>query len=257
MVNKICLNCKTSFKGRNNRKFCSQKCFGLFNGFKKGDSPWNKGKKTTYKHGSGWKLSKKALKNHHFPTKEECSYWKGKIFTEEHRSHISESLIGKEVSKETRQRMSVAKTGCASWFKGKKRKPFSKEHKRKLSEYQKENLRSKDYYQKIGLLGVKKQQDAKEPTSIEKKLYEELKNRGILFEKQRLINGKFLVDAYIPSLNLVIEADGDYWHSLNRVKKHDKAKNAYLTKCGYSLLRITGTEIRDDTFKLKLDEEIN
>lgn len=103
-----------------------------------------------------------------------------------------------------------------------------------------------------GLKGLLKQQTMKEPTSIEKKVYEELKVRGILFEKQRLINGKFLVDAYIPSLNLVIEADGDYWHSLDRVKKRDKAKNAYLTKCGYNLLRLTETEINNGLFKERL-----
>lgn len=84
------------------------------------------------------------------------------------------------------------------------------------------------------------------PTSIEKKVYQELKNRGFLFEKQKLINGKFLVDAYIPVLNLVIECDGDYWHSLDRIIKRDKTKNAYLTKCGFNLLHLTETEINKD-----------
>ena len=57
-------------------------------------------------------------------------------------------------------------------------------------------------------------------TSIEFKVYNELKRTGFLFEKQKLINGKFLVDAFIPSLNLVIEADGCYWHKCE--------------KCGYN-----------------------
>jgi len=48
------------------------------------------------------------------------------------------------------------------------------------------------------------------PTLIEIKLYEELKRRGLLFETQKLINGRFLVDVYVPSLNLIIEADGKY-----------------------------------------------
>ena len=61
-------------------------------------------------------------------------------------------------------------------------------------------------------------------------------------------NGKFLVDVYIPSLNLIIEADGDYWHSLDRVIKKDKAENAYLKKCGYNFLRLSEMEINNTDF---------
>lgn len=98
------------------------------------------------------------------------------------------------------------------------------------------------------IAGLLKQQKMKEPTSIEKKLYDGLKNRGLLFETQKLINGKFIVDAYIPSLNLIVEADGDYWHNLDRVVKKDKAENAYLTKCGYNILRLSETEINNTNF---------
>ena len=122
---------------------------------------------------------------------------------------------------------------------------------RKLNEAEVEKMRQ------YGLKGLIKQQNMKEPTSIEKKVYEELKNRGLLFEKQKLINGKFLVDAYIPSLNLVIEADGDYWHSLDRVVKKDRAENAYLTKCGFNLLRLSETEINNGEYKSKIRKGVN
>ncbi|GAG53584.1 unnamed protein product, partial [marine sediment metagenome] len=112
--------------------------------------------------------------------------------------------------------------------------------------------KSKSFYHKIGTMSAIKQQSSKEPTSIEKKVYDELKARGLLFETQKLINGRFLVDAWIPSLNLIIEADGDYWHGLDRVKKRDKAKNAYLKTCGFNLLRLTETEINNGSFKEKL-----
>lgn len=102
------------------------------------------------------------------------------------------------------------------------------------------------------LKGLIKQQNMKESTSIEKAVYDHLLLKGFLFEKQKLINGKFLVDAYIPSLNLVIEADGAYWHSLDRVMKKDKAENAYLQKCGYNLVRLTETEIKDGSFKERM-----
>lgn len=124
----------------------------------------------------------------------------------------------------------------------------------KFTNNHKNNLRlsiSLDKRREIGMLGLVSQQNSKLPTSIERKLYEELKNRGLLFETQKLINGRFLVDAYIPSLNLVIEADGDYWHSLDRVVKKDKAENAYLKKCGFKTIRISEKEINSgDYYKI-------
>jgi very-short-patch-repair endonuclease len=84
---------------------------------------------------------------------------------------------------------------------------------------------------------------SKQPTGIEKTLYDYLLLKGIIFETQKIINGRFIVDAYIPSLNLVIEADGKYWHT---------AENAYLTKCGYKLLRLTEEEINNGNFKERL-----
>jgi len=93
-----------------------------------------------------------------------------------------------------------------------------------------------------------------DPTSIEKKVYEELKSRGLLFENQKLIGNKFVVDAYIPSLNLVVECDGDYWHSLPNNKRRDKSKDAYLRKCGYNILRLTELEINNGGFREKLKD---
>jgi len=125
----------------------------------------------------------------------------------------------------------------------------------KTSDKARENLskskigtKSKAHYEKIGLKGLMAQQNSKEPTSIEIKLYEELEARHLSFEAQKLINGKFLVDAYIPKLNLVIEVDGDYWHSLDRVVKKDKAENAYLKKCGYDMIRLSELEINSGVF---------
>ena len=51
-----------------------------------------------------------------------------------------------------------------------------------------------------------------------------------------------------PCLNLMIEADGKYWHNLEKVKKKDKAENAYLTKCGYKILRLSEKEIMKGEF---------
>lgn len=184
--------------------------------------------------------------------------------TAEHKRALSERMKGNKCC-----------IGMRGWAKGKK---FSLEHRIKLS-IAKKGLRQSEAHKKaisiankkagvglwmrnkwtpermkaMSIKGILKQQTMKEPTGIEKKLYEELKRRGLLFETQKIINGRFLVDAYIPSLNLIIEADGEYWHSLPRVVGKDKAENAYLTKCGYKLLRLTETEINNGSFKNKLN----
>lgn len=103
------------------------------------------------------------------------------------------------------------------------------------------------------LVDVQRQQNSKNPTSIERIFYDFLFKKNIVFEKQHLINDKFLVDAYIPSLNLIIEADGKYWHSLPRVVKKDRAENAYLQKCGFNLLRLTEMEINNGSFVNRLE----
>lgn len=161
----------------------------------------------------------------------------------EWKKRLSDSLKGNKNalgairSKETRKKISKSHIGLKPTEK-------SKEKMRKA--------KSKSFYQNIGVMSALKQQSNKNPTSIEKKVYEELKTRGFLFETQKLINGRFVVDAYIPSLNLVIEADGDYWHSLERMEKKDKAENAYLTKCGYNLLRLSEKEINNGRFRRRL-----
>ena len=169
---------------------------------------------------------------------------KGKIISNKWRKNISDSLKGRVFSEEHKRKISQKLKGIKK----------SDEHRKKLSEVRKKEafLLGKKHFHNLGLLGAKSLGE-RNPTSIEKKVYQELKERGILFETQKLINGKFLVDAYIPSLNLIIEADGDYWHSLDRVIKKDRAENAYLTKCGYNLLRLTETEINNGGFRQRME----
>ena len=47
-------------------------------------------------------------------------------------------------------------------------------------------------------------------------------------------------DFYLPTFNLLIEFDGEYWHSLDSAKKNDIAKNEIAKRKGYKLVRIKG-----------------
>lgn len=129
----------------------------------------------------------------------------------------------------------ASKKGKPSWNKGKK---LSKEHRKKV-------LVS-------SLKGRIKQAQMKEPTSIEKIVYNYLYNKGITFEKQKPIGNRFIVDTYIPSLNLVIEIDGNYWHSTIRGIKTDERKNCYLSQKGYNLIRLSEDEVKNGNFKERI-----
>ena len=86
-------------------------------------------------------------------------------------------------------------------------------------------------------------------TSLELPVYEFLRSLGIRFIPQKLINYRFIVDAYIPKKKLAIEVDGKYWHSLEKTRKKDYAENSYLRKCGYKVLRIPEQAIKDETYR--------
>lgn len=84
------------------------------------------------------------------------------------------------------------------------------------------------------------------PTSIERAMDAALDAAGIDYVSQYDIGGKFVCDFALPGAMLIVECDGTYWHSLPRSIRRDKAKDAYLKQCGYTVLRFTETEIKKD-----------
>ncbi|MNS51707.1 hypothetical protein D3C72_843970 [compost metagenome] len=60
---------------------------------------------------------------------------------------------------------------------------------------------------------------------------------GIAVEHQVRI-GRFVVDFVLTGTRIVVEADGDYWHSFDEAKARDRRKNEQLHALGYILYRI-------------------
>ena len=50
--------------------------------------------------------------------------------------------------------------------------------------------------------------------------------------------GPYDVDFYVPSRNLIIEADGTYWHSRPETIERDAKRDTYLKGLGYVIFRI-------------------
>lgn len=83
------------------------------------------------------------------------------------------------------------------------------------------------------------------PTSLERLLYNALHDSGVKFEPQKRF-GRFVADAFVPSLGLVIEVDGEYWHSLPMNQARDKRKDAALGELGLKVFRIPERDARAD-----------
>lgn len=72
-----------------------------------------------------------------------------------------------------------------------------------------------------------------------------MRAEGLIFEPQVRCS-KWTVDFMFHAHQLAVEFDGDYWHSLERVKKVDAEKTAHLNALGYSVLRISDSFVRRD-----------
>ena len=50
-------------------------------------------------------------------------------------------------------------------------------------------------------------------------------------------------DFYIPSMKLIVEVDGDYWHSSQEQKNKDAYYTEMAQKAGYNIIRLSETDI--------------
>lgn len=81
------------------------------------------------------------------------------------------------------------------------------------------------------------------PTQPEKDVQKTLEQLKVDYVSQVTI-GRYLVDFLLPDKQIVIEVDGDYWHSLPESQKRDAQKDKYLSRSGYTVVRITETETK-------------
>jgi very-short-patch-repair endonuclease len=88
-------------------------------------------------------------------------------------------------------------------------------------------------------------------TSIELKLAELLSKIGIDYVEQFKV-GKYIVDFYIPEKNILIEADGNYWHDKKEKIGKRQIRDLFLIKQGYNLYHLGQDTILSD----KLENEL-
>lgn len=88
----------------------------------------------------------------------------------------------------------------------------------------------------------------KKNTDIENIVSNLLKESNIEFQAQKQIKRIAIVDFLIKG-KVVIEADGDYWHSTDKQKEKDIKRDKVLSKMGYIIIRFLGSEIKTNPQK--------
>lgn len=192
------------------------------------------------------------------------SYIRGK----EHREKMRKLMTGRTLTPEWKRKIGMSKKGKSprtkpTWDRTGERNPcWRGGHKTKRNclycgnEFEAYNRDIKRGFGKFcshqcRAIFVKKHMPNKE-TSIEKILEKLLIDIGIDYAKQFPIKNIAIVDFYLPEHNLIIEADGDYWHRLPDKIDRDTNRDFKLSFCGYNILRLTESELNNNIKKCRI-----
>lgn len=86
---------------------------------------------------------------------------------------------------------------------------------------------------------------SRKETTIEAAIRSLLDQIGVTYIQECPIDF-YTCDFVIESSRLVIECDGTYWHSIDKVFRRDKRKDKLLTSKGYKVLRLPESRIKSD-----------
>ncbi len=225
--------------------------------FKKGKAPWNKDKKCPELSG----------KNNHFYGKKHTKKSREKMGCsgEEHYLYKKnyEEVFGGKKAKEIRRKISEGKLGDKN--------PVKREAVRKKISKTKIRLYKEGKIKRINSGSITKERRAKQvfpmkDTKIEVKIQSFLKRLGIEFftHQYMKIEHGYQCDILIPSMNLVIECDGDFIHcnpikypsnfvrypsakkviTAQEIWDRDKIRTEELVEKGFRVLRLWEVEIK-------------
>jgi len=206
--------------------------------FRKGQKPWNKGKEkninidiikkkylidleSANSIAKDFNVSEKTIRNR--LVKEGIKLRNKNNPTTITRKKISDTLKRKGIQPKERFSGEI-------WNKG-----LTKEDERV-----KKNIKNLLEARKYQVLPVK-------DTSIELKLQKFLDDLNITYEKHKylFISHAYQCDLFIPSLNLVLEADGKYWHNYPTGREIDKIRTKELLEQGFKVIRLWEDDINN------------
>lgn len=189
-------------------------------------------------------------------------------FSDERRKRMSEAakLRYSKLSFEERRKMTECmrtpearrKNGLKTskrtpWNKGKTGFKHSEETKKKIGEATKKHRKefSKEFREEQIKRFINLPKNVSENTKIELKVKSQFDHYGIKYFQQKILKkGHFIVDFYLPEYQLVVECNGDYWHSRPERKKRDKELEEYVLSKGKDILWLWEHEINDEWFDI-------
>lgn len=200
-----------------------------------------KANQTSFKKGVRYSISTEFKKG-------ETPYMKGRKHKEQSNeknriAHLGKIPWNKGKTKDTDSRIKTPWLGKKrESISGENHPMFGKTHTEKV----KEKIREKRVLQKI----------PNKETKIEILVEEELKRRGIVYQKQVPLCKYTIVDFYLPEYRIVIQCDGCYWHSCPEHNPNGKGnpeketrQNAVLTFNGFNVYRFWEHDINTDVAK--------
>ena len=218
----------------------------------------NKGKKFTEEHKQNIKI---AL--HKPEVNIKLAVWKNKKLSKKHKYNIGIGNTGKKQTDEHKRKMvetrrknnsyvfsEKTKDKMSKSHKGNKNGMYGKKHTEKTLKIISNNttiaLSDPIIRNKMILKRAERIIPTKD-TSIEVKIQNFLKQLGIDFFTHQYIKEiehSYQCDILIPSMNLVIECDGNYWHKYPIGKDIDHIRTNELIEKGFKVLRLWEREIR-------------
>lgn len=95
---------------------------------------------------------------------------------------------------------------------------------------------------------IRQRKEGKFETTLEKKVRWSLELNRVRFEQERYFPGVGMVDFFLPSYCLVVEADGIQWHSTKKAVEHDRWRDKRLRARGLRVLRLPEKLIRSCSY---------
>jgi len=175
--------------------------------------------------------------------------WRNGNFRERMRkAHLGK---GHKVLEETKRKISAANKGHSvsiqcriATSKAHKGIPLTEEHKKKISVANKGLRRPPSFSEKMRQIVLDRKPTWR--SSIELALENAFIEHKLDFEHNSSVFGLFRPDFIFRPMKLIVEADGDYWHSLPRKIERDQLldKTAFLE--GWTVFHFTETRIKND-----------
>ena len=158
--------------------------------------------------------------------------------TDDSKQKISDMLRGRKFTDERKDRLRIAQKGAYH-------PPFTEDHRRNMGKASKASW-DKLSSEERGTRVAKSLRAITKPSSLERLVCQVLDAVGIQYESQVPV-GRYVVDILLADRNLIIECDGDYWHSLPGRAERDRQRDAYLSEVGYKVIHLTENEIHQDS----------